>query len=538
MIEMHNAFKHIDKFLELKMKEVNIPGMVVAITDREKLIRVSAYGLADIAAQVPVTPDSLFEIASMGKSFTVTALLQLHDEGKLDLQAPVTQYLPWFQVQSEYSPITVHHLMGHTAGIVRGTELAPHGLYDSWALRQTRTSVPPGQYWHYSSIGYKTLGFLLERLTGQSMKEVIQSRILDPLEMTETHPIITFETHKKAVTGYCSLYDDRPEHSTHPLTPAMWSEYATGDGCQVSTAEDMAIFLRMLMNKGMGSYGRLISEESFNLMAPLETFSGEETYGYAMVAYPVDGNIYLGHGGANVGYSSHILADVEEGTGVVILTNRQGESGAVYDSAIHILKVVRTANHNEEIPALPPATDPISISNAKDYIGIYRTEGNELKITSEEDMLLLDYEGKKIPFEQRAKDTFYIPHPQFDLFMLEFKRDGEKVVEAFHGSDWYVNDNYSGKLYFNRPEEWEAYPGHYRTRNPELSNFRVVLRKDTLVLLFPAGDSEPLIPLGDGSFRIGDDYRSPETLSFHAVLEGRALRADYSGCPYYRTFTR
>ena len=139
----------------------------------------------------------------------------------MDLRAPVARYLPWFQVRSKYLPITVHHLMGHTAGIIRGTELAPHGLYDSWALRETQSSVPPGQYWHYSSLGYKILGFLLERLTGKPLKEVIQYRILTPLSMTNTHPVITFETRKRAAIGYCSLYDDRPEHPSHYLVPAM-----------------------------------------------------------------------------------------------------------------------------------------------------------------------------------------------------------------------------------------------------------------------------------------------------------------------------
>jgi D-alanyl-D-alanine carboxypeptidase len=519
------------------MKETNIPGMAIAITDREKLLGVYTYGFADISAKAPITPDSLFEIASIGKSFTSVVLLQLRDEGKLDLHAPVKKYLPWFQVQSEYPPITVHHLMGHTAGIIRGTEMAPHGLYDSWALRETKTSVPPGQHWHYSSIGYKTLGFLLERLTGQLFQEVIQSRVLDPLGMTSTRPVTTFETRKKTAIGYCSLYDDRPEHPSHELVPAMWGEYGTGDGCQASTAEDMAIFLRMLINRGRGPRGRLISEESFDMIAPLATWTGDEQYGYALVAYPVDGHTYLGHGGSNAGYSSHILADVEGGLGVVILTNRRTESEVVYESATYILKVLRGVYNHNEIPPMPVTTDPGSISNAADYVGTYRAVNSVLKFTATDGKLLLDYEGKTITLEKRAQDSFYVKHPHFDLFLIEFKRDSGKVVEAFHGSHWYINDSYTGPRHFDYPEEWEAYTGHYRTRNPELSNFRVVLRKGTLVLVFPSGASESLVPVDDGLFRIGEDHRSPETLRFDAVVDGHALRADYSDCPYYRTFT-
>mgnify|MGYP000132607371 CR=1 FL=1 len=120
---------------------------------------------------------------------------------------------------------------------------------------------------------------------------------------------------------------------------------------------------------------------------------------------------------------------------------------------------------------------------------------------------------------------------------MKAKGEEGRVVEAFHGSDWYVGDGYSGPRRFDYPKVWEAYPGHYRTRNPELSNFRVVLRKGTLALIIPWGKTEPLSRLGDGLFRIGEDHRSPETVCFGPVVEGKALRADYSGCHYYRTFT-
>ena len=229
--------------------------MAVALTDHEKLLRVSTYGFADVAARTPVTPESLFEIGSIGKSFTNIALLQEREAGRLDLNAPITRYLPWFQVQSEYEPITTHHLMSHTAGLITGTELAPHGRYESWALRNTKTSSPPGERFHYSNIGYKTLGFLLEDLLGRRYEDIIKSRILDPLGMTATHPVITFETRERAAVAYRCFYDDRPEHPSYPLVPALWGEYGAGDGCLASTPADMAAYLRMFMNQGQGPDG-------------------------------------------------------------------------------------------------------------------------------------------------------------------------------------------------------------------------------------------------------------------------------------------
>jgi hypothetical protein len=151
--------------------------------------------------------------------------------------------------------------------------------------------------------------------------------------------------------------------------------------------------------------------------------------------------------------------------------------------------------------------------------------------------LLLIYDGNAVVLEQRAADRFYVGHPDFALFLLEFKRDGGQVVEVLHGAQWYINDRYAGGQRFDYPEAWESYPGHYRSGAAAPSNFRVVLRKGTLVLIFPSGDAESLDPLGDSLFRIGEDDRSPETLRFDAVVGGRALQAEYSGCPYYRTFT-
>ena len=96
MSRFKQAFKRLDQCIEKKMEAVNLPGVAVALTDREKLLRISTYGFADVAAQLPLIPDMLFEIGSIGKSFTSIALLQLQEEGLLDLHEPVTRYLPWF----------------------------------------------------------------------------------------------------------------------------------------------------------------------------------------------------------------------------------------------------------------------------------------------------------------------------------------------------------------------------------------------------------------------------------------------------------
>ena len=244
-----------------------------------------------------------------------------------------------------------------------------------------------------------------------------------------------------------------------------------------------------------------------------------------------------GHGGGTTGFASAMIADLDDGIGVVLLINGIAESYAAVGMTMRLLSLLRVGLRHEEMPPSPPIADLTSVSSAADYAGTYRSGEDRMVITARGDRLTLHRRGQDAALEQRGDDSFHCAHPELELFLLEFGRDGNRIVEVFHGPDWYVGEGYSGPLGFHYPEEWESFQGHYRAYNFGLTNFRVVRRKGALLLIYPAGGHEVLTPLGDALFRIGEDPRSPETLRFDAIASGRALRATYSGCPYYRTYT-
>ncbi len=538
MTRQQEAFSLLDAFIESQRQAACIPGLALAATDREQLIHLTTAGFADQAAQTPVTPSCLFEIGSISKSFTAIALLQLHEAGRLELHRPVNEYLPWFHVPSRYGPITPHHLLSHTGGIICGTEFTTEARYEVWALRETEATAPPGVFFHYSNVGYKVLGLILETILEQDYGEIIRERILDPLEMSDTEPAITHEIRKRMAVGYEPLYDDRPPHPSHPLIPATWLETGTADGSIASTAEDMARYLRMLLKRGQGPRKRLLSEEAFALMSQRLIEPGDEEhgafYGYGLVIEQEEGHMVIGHSGGMVGYYSSMLADMDEGLGVIVLINGPGKPT---DIARFALRLLRAARHGQPLPSLPLLPDPTRIQNAAEYCGTYRSEGESFALTDEDGQLILHYRGERVPLEQRGTDCFYVAHPHFAHFLLRFGRQGGEVVEAFHGPWWAVNERYSGPISFDHPPEWEAYPGHYRAHNPWFSNFRIVLRKGQLWLIAPQGEEQPLVELGDGVFRVGMDERSPERIRFDTLINGQAVRATLSCCPYYRTFT-
>jgi D-alanyl-D-alanine carboxypeptidase len=552
VIDFEEAFERLDQFIAQNMKASKIPGMAVAVTDRERLLRVSTYGYADVAAQSPVTPETLFQIGSISKSFTSIACLQLWEEGRLDLHAPVTRYLPRFEVRSEYGPITVHHLMSHTAGIINGAVFLGDPRYEVWKLRETEATAPPGTYFHYSNAGYKVLGVVLEETLGQPFKDIIQSRILDPLAMTATDPIIINETRKRLAVGYEAFPDDRPPASGRPFATATWLEYVAADGSIASTPADMAAYMRMLMNRGQVPRGRVISEESFDLMTQRVIEAKEEGrdtfYGYGLEVLERDGHTYIGHGGGMVGFYSYMLIDMTDSLGVIVLMNGPGgrSDEEIADFALILL---RAALRDQELPSMPPV-GPTGVENTAEYTGTFvacpaiRPSHQPRDRTPRAATLILEAEGERLvlhlddetaALEPRGPGRFYVDHPDFALFLLRFERQHGKVVEAFHGPDWYTNDLYTGPTTFDHPQEWDAYPGHYRSHNPELAGFRIVLRRGVLVLIHGSGNEEPVVSLGGNRFRVGEDARSPERISFDTIVDGRALRAVLSCGNYYRT---
>ncbi|HYP19331.1 MAG TPA: serine hydrolase domain-containing protein, partial [Chloroflexia bacterium] len=155
------ALDHIDQQIRVWMARRATPGVALAITDRDGLLATRSYGYADLGAGTPVTPETWFQHGSIGKSFSAIVTLQLVEEGVLDLQAPVTRYLPWFAVGGGHEPITLHHLLTHTSGLPAGTDFSPDQRYEIWALREVE-ALAPGSRMRYSNVGYRVLGFVLE----------------------------------------------------------------------------------------------------------------------------------------------------------------------------------------------------------------------------------------------------------------------------------------------------------------------------------------------------------------------------------------
>lgn len=536
--DLSAAFGQIDRFVLKSMSYYGTPGLSLGITNRKRTLRISTYGYANVGSKRRVSKTTVFEIGSISKSFTDVALLQLVEEGRLDLHRPVKDYLPWFVVRSRYPPITPHHLMTHTAGIIRGTEGFLGDLPAMCQLRETEASCPPGEFFHYSNDGYKVLGLLLEALRGMGCGEVVEECVLNPLGMRSSKAQITNELRPDIAVAYQGLHDDRPRSRNDLLVEAPWVECDTSDGSIVSTPADMTKYLRMLLSRGRGPRGAILSEGNFALMtSPLvrrEQGLGDDWYGYGLSIRKKEGVTQIGHTGVMVGHFSSMLMDLDAGFGVIVMLNGPGEATEVCE---YVLSVMRAAASHERLPKPQTVLPESAVEDENSYVGRYESSSRMIEIVAMDHRLAIEISGRLILLEKVEQDYFHADDQDFKMFLLHFLRSREGVNEVCYGSESFARVGSIVQKSEEAKPEWAGYVGHYRSYNPWLSNFRVILRRGSLVLVTSEGYEKLLVPRDDGSFRVGKDERLPEIIRFDWVLNGFAMRAILCGSDFYRTFT-
>jgi D-alanyl-D-alanine carboxypeptidase len=540
MPALSEAFERIGAFVEQRLPLTHAAGATLAVTDGDETLGVVVRGFADAASRTPVRPETRFQIGSISKSFAAIVAVQEARAGRLDLHASVNALVPWLRVPEPFGPITPHHLMTHSAGLIIGSEEAPSALGALAILRRQRVGSAPGERFWYSNDGWKILGLVLEHVSGTPVHELIRERILQPLGMRHSAAAITNGGRSDAATGYRTLFDDRPPRLEHPLVPATWQPFNTADGSVVSDVLDMAAYARMLLARG----APLLDGEGFELLTtpvmPDRDWPSFR-YGYGLWVGQEDGRRRIWHSGSMVGYTALLIIEPDDGLGAVMLLNGEGDRRATVRFALDAVRAARAGG------ALPSVGEPPSvhrIENAEAYAGSYREGGRALEIEPEGDGLALVDGGRRARLETvaDAKDVFLVGDDALDRWPLRFGRDERgEVVELLLGDAWMVNDRWAGPGPEPHPAEWEAFPGLYRRGNAWSPTLRVALRKGRLVVEWNDDFEEvmdELVPLADedGWFHVGYDAWTPQWIRFDDVVDGRATRVTLNGGIWYRSF--
>lgn len=519
----------LDDFTTSYMRAMNAPGMTQALTDAKATIRTVGYGFANVNLKIPVTPEHLFQIGSITKSFAALIMLQLRDEGKVDLHRPVLGYLPWLPLTMPYGPITPHHLLTHSSGLPDAS-----GIFQSDPAARHVQGFAPGAHFHYCNLGFVILGQIIEKLDGKPWYQCLQARILTPLSMMQTAAVITIDSSARSAIGYQPFFDDQLYPRQGRLAPRLPEVFASSAGSIAAPPGDMAVYLRMLLNGGHG----VVSTDGFRLLSTpyiqATEFSPTAYYGYGIAVDVLDGHKILRHTGGMSCFASSIHVDLDGGVAAFASINAmQGyRPTPVTQYAIQLLRAQREA---KPLPVAEATTDAREVDNAGEYAGTFRnSNGKELLFKAEDKRLLLVYGARQIVLQRNTGDSFVSTvQGSFSDYSLTFGRehtnsktektaDGtippaipSPVAEVGYGPDWYVNSAYRGDRDFTVPAAYGALTGHYRSASGD--DVRVFARKGRLWI----GDT-PLTEIGAWLFRVGDDSWSPDTVEFLTIVEGRA----------------
>jgi CubicO group peptidase (beta-lactamase class C family) len=331
-------------------------GLAVGIIGDGALPRFCTHGLADLASGRPITEDTVFRVASISKTFTAVAIMQMVERGLVDLDAPAADYLRTYRLvprKPGWRPPTVRHLLTHTAGI--GEEISWRNLVE----RDFGESFPPGRvpplaefYRHglpviaepgtrfrYTDHGPTTVGQIVADVTGQPFDAYLRSHVFEPLGMTATDLLRSDRVRPTLATGYVlGSGGPEPVPDREPVT--------AGGGGVYSSPRDMARYLAALLGGGANEHGRVLRPETLATMFAPQFQSDPRLPGLGLAFFRVDagGHRAVEHQGILPGFDSQIFVAADDGVGVMGFTNgtHRGslwlptELGAVLDDLIGV----------------------------------------------------------------------------------------------------------------------------------------------------------------------------------------------------------
>ncbi len=375
------------------LKESRLPGAAIAVVHGGESAYTCAVGYADVDMRRFCEPQTLFRIASITKTFTATAIMQLRDAGRLDLDDPVVTILPELrQARHPYGrvdSITIRRMLSHVSGLQRdppGTDWGS-GAYEGRAERtlgraaEISTLVPASTYWKYSNLAYQLLGQVAARISGMAYPDYVRERILGPLGMRSTSfdPLPAALQPDRA-TGYgARSFSDELEIADPCLE--LWSE-----GGLWSCVGDLARWLAFQMGGAEGTDQEVLSPTTRTEMHRPRYLSNQmwtAAWGLGWSAARADKVIWVGHGGGIYGFTSHVCFDPKEKVGAVVLMNGIGNASKL---AMDLAGMAREAVQEAASPIQPPPTMPSAWSSLLGlYLGpfgsIIRVEWRDGKLT-------------------------------------------------------------------------------------------------------------------------------------------------------------
>jgi CubicO group peptidase (beta-lactamase class C family) len=508
------------------------PGCAVAVSQNGKVVVNRAYGSADLERDVPLSPNSVFDIGSVRKQFVAAAVLLLVEDGRLSLSDDIRKHFP--ELPDYGHKITVDHMLTHTSGIRDWTGLRPlaGGKVDdvvSLILRQRGLNFAPGEEWSYSNSGYVLLTDLVARTSGMSFPEFTRKRLFEPLGMkTTASPVDMRNVIKHRALGY------EKEGDGWRVGMYVGNERGSGGGAILGTAADLVIWNDALTSGRLGAFvtGKLQEQAKLNNGRKL-------SYARGLIVDTHRGGALVSHSGSAAGYSAWLGRLPAHGLSIAVLCNSDEASATALarrasDQFLPVA-VAETAEAKTTAAAVESAGVTAPDLNSKAGMFVSERAGDPLQLIVNKGELRIP--GLRAALKPIAKDRFRNPSGDLffmsqDEFELHFLSQDEFELKSMEGQTTRYR---RAQPFAHTPADLDAFGGRYASDETG-SAFRVVPGKDGLVVHLEgsSGKGSEIRPIYRDTFQI-----SRVTVRFLRDKDGKVVAFDYSN-PVVRNikFTR
>ncbi|MGZ5467826.1 MAG: serine hydrolase [Candidatus Aminicenantales bacterium] len=397
-----------------RMKHYGIPGVSVAVFDKDRVLWAKGYGVMDVESKEPVTEKTLFVAGSISKPVAAMGALKLVEEGKIGLDDNINKVLTtWKLPENELTarrPVTLRQLLSHSGGT---TVHGFRGYADGEAVPSitdildgkgnspaVRVDLEPGKQWRYSGGGVTVMQLALADVEKRAFPEILRTKVLEPIVMTSSsyEQAFTPERLKLAASGHDAQGKIIPgKRFAYPEMAAagLWT-----------TPTDLAKFAIEVRRSALGKSNKVLSKETAGLMLkPQIAIGGSQEMALGLFLEKHDGEVYYGHGGQDVGFIAQLVADRDGGYGAAIMTNSDGRSGELIGE---ILRAVAAEYGWKSF--VPPALSPLIVETSalEKFQGRYRTGSDAVLTISLRDGKLfgLQTEGREFELVPVAAGEF------------------------------------------------------------------------------------------------------------------------------------
>ncbi|UCC61989.1 MAG: beta-lactamase family protein [Anaerolineae bacterium] len=429
----------LDGFFARQMVELHVPGAIIVCVQDGEVLASRGYGLADVEKQIPVNPEeTVFRIGSVSKLFVATAVMQLVEQGRLDLHGDVNRYLKRFQLDGK-EPVTLAHLLTHTAGLgdhwsntTDPTKVRPLGDY--LARHMPPRFGPPGDVISYSNHGYALAAYIVEQVTGVPFDQYVEQRILGPLGMARSGYLFGLPWPEDLAVGY--VYND----GSYLAQPLDFDDDYPG-GSAISTAADMARFMIAHLQGGCYGGACILQPETVAEMHRQQFTHHPELPGwtYGFQEEFLHGQRVIGHSGAIRGFTSDLFLLPGHNLGYFVSFNHESAG-----TGPRFLSALEEQFMDRYFPAEPFVPPEAAQADLDHLIGSYRYARYYRHTISKISVLGHDLSVKASGNRLVVRDGEYVPIAPL-VFQevggkrrIAFRQDGRgRITHMFWGSHAY-----------------------------------------------------------------------------------------------------